>query len=85
MAASSAAISVFTSSVKGVIAVGYTGRGYGSTFHDGLLRLKLDHILFDEKYFDLNIVKMIGDNKWSDHNAMVAGFDDFGESDRGIQ
>lgn len=51
------------------------GCGYGSTFHDGLLRLRLDHVLFDAERLELKSVKVIGDNEWSDHNAISASFD----------
>lgn len=49
------------------------GFGYGSTFHDRWLRLRLDHILYQDNKLDLEYVKVI-DSNLSDHNALVAGF-----------
>lgn len=48
------------------------GCGYGTTFHSGLLRLRIDHILYDEE-LELAGVKVI-DNDLSDHNALIAKF-----------
>lgn len=50
------------------------GCGYGSTFHDGLIRLRLDHILYPKGELKLKGISII-DNDMSDHNALVAGFD----------
>lgn len=49
------------------------GVGYGSTFHEGWLRLRLDHILYQDNKLDLQYVKVI-DSSLSDHYAIVAGF-----------
>lgn len=49
------------------------GFGYGSTYHDHGLRLRLDHILYDEDRLQLTNVKVI-DTDASDHNALSAGF-----------
>lgn len=49
------------------------GLGYGATFHDKWLRLRLDHILYQNNKLDLNYIKVI-DSDLSDHNALVAGF-----------
>lgn len=49
------------------------GFGYGTTYHDHGLRLRLDHILYDEERLKLTDVKVI-DTDASDHNALVGGF-----------
>lgn len=49
------------------------GFGYGATYHDHGLRLRLDHILYDEHCLTLSDVKVI-DTDASDHNALVGGF-----------
>ena len=49
------------------------GFGYGTTYHDHGLRLRLDHILYDEDRLTLTDVKVI-DTDASDHNALVDGF-----------
>jgi len=48
------------------------GNGYGCTFHDGWLRLRIDHILHSDKLKLYNI-KVI-DTNLSDHNPLVAEF-----------
>jgi len=48
------------------------GNGYGSTFHSGWMRLRIDHILHS-KELKLERVKVI-DTDLSDHNPVVAGF-----------
>lgn len=48
------------------------GNGYGATFHDGWLRLRIDHILHSKK-LKLERIKVIETNL-SDHNPVVAGF-----------
>lgn len=48
------------------------GNGYGCTFHDGWLRLRIDHILYSEK-LKLQSIKVI-DTNLSDHNPIIAGF-----------
>lgn len=50
------------------------GFGYGTTFHDGWLRLRIDHILYLKDKLELKSIKII-DSDLSDHNAMIAGFD----------
>lgn len=49
------------------------GNGYGSTYHDGWLLLRVDHILYDGDGLELIDVKVI-DNNLSDHNALMAKF-----------
>lgn len=49
------------------------GRGYGATFQAGLLKLRIDHILYDYEGLELVEVKVI-DNDLSDHNALMARF-----------
>lgn len=49
------------------------GCGYGTTFHDGWLRLRLDHILYPKDKLKLESVKVI-DSDLSDHNAVIANF-----------
>lgn len=49
------------------------GLGYGATFHDKWIRLRLDHILYQENKLELQYVKVI-DSDLSDHYALVAGF-----------
>ena len=49
------------------------GFGYGTTYHDHGLRLRLDHILYDEDRLTLTDVTVI-DTDASDHNALVGGF-----------
>ena len=48
------------------------GIGYGSTYHDGWMRLRIDHILYS-KELKLESVK-VKDTDLSDHNPVVAGF-----------
>lgn len=48
------------------------GLGYGATFHDGWMRLRIDHILHS-KELKLESIKVIETNL-SDHNPVVAGF-----------
>ena len=48
------------------------GNGYGATFHDGWMRLRIDHILYSEK-LKLCGIKVI-DTNLSDHNPVVAKF-----------
>lgn len=48
------------------------GFGYGATFHDGWLRLRIDHILHS-KELKLESIKVI-ETDLSDHNPVVAGF-----------
>lgn len=49
------------------------GLGYGATYHDHGLLLRLDHILYDDSRLQLCGVKTINRNL-SDHNAVVASF-----------
>ena len=51
------------------------GLGYGSTFHNGWLRLRVDHILYNAHRLKLKHVDVIGDIDWSDHRAVVSGFE----------
>ncbi|WP_031532390.1 MULTISPECIES: endonuclease/exonuclease/phosphatase family protein [unclassified Bacteroides] len=48
------------------------GNGYGTTYHDGWMRLRIDHILHSDK-LKLQCIKVI-DSDLSDHNPVVAGF-----------
>ena len=48
------------------------GNGYGHTYHDGWIRLRIDHILHSKK-LKLESIKVI-DTNLSDHNPVVAGF-----------
>ena len=48
------------------------GNGYGSTYLDGWMRLRIDHILHS-KELKLESIKVI-DTNLSDHNPVVAGF-----------
>lgn len=48
------------------------GNGYGCTFHDGWLRLRIDHILHSPR-LKLCGIKVI-ETELSDHNPIVAGF-----------
>lgn len=48
------------------------GFGYGCTYHDGWMRLRIDHILYS-KELKLESMKVI-DTNLSDHNPVVAGF-----------
>ena len=49
------------------------GCGYGTTFHNKLLKLRLDHILFQKEKINLKHIKVI-DSDLSDHNALFASF-----------
>lgn len=53
------------------------GLGYGSTFHGGWYRLRIDYILYsparDLKGLKLISVKVVR-TEWSDHNPIVASF-----------
>ena len=48
------------------------GFGYGTTYHEGWLRLRIDHICYNDK-LKLRSVKVI-DTDLSDHNLLIAGF-----------
>lgn len=48
------------------------GNGYGATYHNGWLRLRIDHILHS-KELKLESIKVI-ETDLSDHNPVVAGF-----------
>lgn len=48
------------------------GNGYGYTYHDGWMRLRIDHILYSAG-LKLESIKVI-DTNLSDHNPIVAGF-----------
>ena len=49
------------------------GFGYGTTFHNKWLRLRLDHILYPKDKLKLQSVKVINSDL-SDHNALIADF-----------
>lgn len=49
------------------------GCGYGATYHNGLLQLRLDHVLYQNDKLQLMDVKVIN-REWSDHNAVTASF-----------
>ena len=48
------------------------GNGYGHTYHDGWIRLRIDHF-YHSKELKLESIKVI-DTNLSDHNPLVAGF-----------
>lgn len=48
------------------------GFGYGATYHQGLLRLRIDHIYYNDR-LKLEGIKVI-ETKLSDHNPVVASF-----------
>lgn len=48
------------------------GNGYGCTYHNGWMLLRIDHILHSEQ-LELQSIKVI-DTNLSDHNPVVAGF-----------
>ncbi len=48
------------------------GNGFGFTYHNGWIRLRIDHILHSEQ-LELQSIKVI-DTNLSDHNPIVAGF-----------
>ena len=48
------------------------GNGYGSTYHNGWMRLRIDYIFYSEE-LRLESIKVI-DTNLSDHNPLVAGF-----------
>jgi endonuclease/exonuclease/phosphatase family metal-dependent hydrolase len=50
------------------------GFGYGFTYDMYHLLLRLDHILYSERIFDLEGVKVLDDWKYSDHYPLVADF-----------
>lgn len=49
------------------------GTGYGSTFHSGIIQLRLDHILYQYSKLELLKTKVIK-SEFSDHDALVAEF-----------
>lgn len=49
------------------------GFGYGATYHEGWLRLRIDHIYYNEK-LKLKGVKVV-ETDLSDHNILVADFE----------
>jgi len=51
------------------------GFGYGSTYHNSGFRLRIDHILYNAQRLKLKNVDVVGEKEWSDHRAVVAGFD----------
>lgn len=51
------------------------GLGYGSTYSEGWLKLRIDHILYDKKKLNLKFVDVVGDYKCSDHRAVLAGLE----------
>lgn len=48
------------------------GLGYGSTYSENWLKLRIDHVLYDKKKLKLHRVGVIGDYKFSDHRSIVA-------------
>lgn len=48
------------------------GFGYGATYHEGWLRLRIDHIYYNEK-LELKDVKVVKTDL-SDHNILIADF-----------
>ena len=49
------------------------GFGYGATYHEGWLRLRIDHIYYNDK-LKLKGVKVV-ETDLSDHNILVADFE----------
>lgn len=49
------------------------GLGYGATYLDHGLRLRLDHIFYDDSRFLLSDIKTVG-GRLSDHKGLVASF-----------
>ncbi len=50
------------------------GTGYGSTYSEGWLKLRIDHVLYDKQRMELNDIRIVGNYLWSDHRAIVASF-----------
>jgi endonuclease/exonuclease/phosphatase (EEP) superfamily protein YafD len=50
------------------------GTGYGSTYNEGKLWLRIDHILYNKQQMKLRNISVVGDYEWSDHRALVADF-----------
>ena len=50
------------------------GFGYGSTYHNDWLRLRIDYAFYDDKHLNLQNIDVIGEETWSDHRALVVGF-----------
>lgn len=48
------------------------GLGYGATYHEGWLRLRIDHIYYNDR-LSLKDVKVV-DTNLSDHNILIADF-----------
>lgn len=48
------------------------GVGFGNTFHDGLLQLRIDHIFYDENFEVCDID--VKHTDYSDHDALVGSF-----------
>lgn len=51
------------------------GCGYGSTYHDGWIKLRIDYVFYDDQQLKLKTVDVVGEKEWSDHRAIVARFD----------
>ena len=49
------------------------GCGYGATFHGNWLRLRIDHVLYEEEKIQLASVRVI-ESDLSDHYAVIASF-----------
>ena len=49
------------------------GFGYGATYKHGIVRLRIDHIMFSQALKAIN-AKVIDSKQLSDHNALVAEF-----------
>ncbi len=50
------------------------GLGYGSTYSDGLLYLRIDHVLYNNNNMKLRRIDTVGDFNYSDHKALIADF-----------
>jgi len=48
------------------------GFGYGATFKQGWMRLRIDHIYYNDK-LELKNIKVV-ETELSDHNMLVADF-----------
>ncbi len=49
------------------------GIGYGCTYHDGWMNLRIDHVYYTNKSLDLNNIRVLT-TELSDHNPIIADF-----------
>lgn len=68
----------FAEPIKRIKSVGMSdawwsgGTGYGSTYCDGMVRLRIDHVLYNKHQMKLRNISVVGDYEWSDHRAILA-------------